>query len=172
MSIVQWITLVIAVFGAVLGVINTWRAMDRDRVKIRVTPKIAFVVDVSNSITVDRNSAHVQRLRAAGLPEKLAVEMVNLSNFPVTMSDAGFGRADQTRQTIFRPELTSGKTWPVRLEPREAVTAFTEIGIELDPAMMTQPIAYAKTDCGTVRYGTSSIFKEYVKSLRTIGGKQ
>jgi hypothetical protein len=30
------VTLPLTVLGAVLGVLNTWRAMDRDRVKLRV----------------------------------------------------------------------------------------------------------------------------------------
>lgn len=37
-SIVQAITLAIAVLGAVLGVINTWLGLDKSRVKLRVAP--------------------------------------------------------------------------------------------------------------------------------------
>jgi len=35
MNIVEGITLAIAVLGAVLGVMNTWQALDNSRVKLR-----------------------------------------------------------------------------------------------------------------------------------------
>lgn len=44
MSTLAAITLGIALLGAVLGILNTWRSFDRDRVKLRVVPKIAMPI--------------------------------------------------------------------------------------------------------------------------------
>jgi len=96
---------------------------------------------------------------------------VNLSAFPITISDAGFGRTAQGRHVFIRPEVTQGKTWPARLEPREAVTVFGRVGDNLDPAVMSKPVAYAETDCGVIQYGTSPIFRDYVVSLRSRHGE-
>jgi len=44
------LTLVLASIGAVLGVMNTWRAFDRDRLKLRVRPKQAIPVSPDSSV--------------------------------------------------------------------------------------------------------------------------
>jgi hypothetical protein len=49
MCLLQGVTLAIAVLGAALGVINTWHALDRTRVKLRVRPKHAIPVCEFNS---------------------------------------------------------------------------------------------------------------------------
>ena len=40
------------------------------------------------------------------------------------------------------------------------------IGEQLEPRIMQHPFAYAKTDCGVIRYGTSPIFQQYLEFLR------
>ena len=40
-TIVDGITLAIAVLGAALGIINTWKSIDKDRLKLKVIPKHA-----------------------------------------------------------------------------------------------------------------------------------
>ena len=74
---------------------------------------------------------------------------------------------------LIRPEVTEGKRWPARLEPREAITVFAPLGEKLHPAVMSEAVAYASTDCGITQYGTSPIFEAYVTALRgsfRIGG--
>ncbi len=41
-EIVKLVTFGQALLGAVLGVMNAWRNFDKDRVKLRVTPKSAI----------------------------------------------------------------------------------------------------------------------------------
>jgi hypothetical protein len=41
-TLAQWITLVVALVGAVLGIINTWQNLSKSRVKLRVLPKRAI----------------------------------------------------------------------------------------------------------------------------------
>ena len=63
--------LVFGVTGAVLGILNTWRAFDRDRVRLRVSPIWFF-----------RNDG-VQTVHTLG------VDVTNLSFFPVTVTSVG-----------------------------------------------------------------------------------
>ena len=168
----QNITLVTAIIGAVcgisgmiLGIINTCHQMSKNRVRLKVIPKIAFDIDANNTLTVDRHTESVSERFSKGIPFRLCIEVINLSAFPLTISDVGFGNIKKSRQYIFQPELTPGKTWPARLDSRESVVAYTKTGIRLNPKGMNKALAYAKTDCGVICYGTSPIFKEYVQKI-------
>jgi hypothetical protein len=70
-SIMQAITLAIAVLGAVLGVINTWIDLDKSRVKLKVTP------------------AHAIPVGGADPRLQFSLTITNLSSFAVTIDDAG-----------------------------------------------------------------------------------
>lgn len=70
--------------------------------------------------------------------EVVCVEVINLSSFPVTISEIGFGRRKDLRHFMYLPTLTNGKTWPPRLEARESVTAFGSDKAELDPKIVAE----------------------------------
>lgn len=143
MSIVESITLAIAVVGAVLGLFNTWQSIDKQRVKIRVRPKHAIPVGTADpGIT-------------------FCIEITNLSEFAVTISEAGvFFRGTEARGAYTQPILLDGKPWPRRLEPRSSVTVY---GQPPQPKP-GHPLrcAYARTECGVTRTGTSPAFKQLV----------
>ena len=129
----QVITLGIAGLGAVLGVMNTWQARRRDRLRLRVRP-IHFS-------TTAGEQGH-------------GIEVINLSTFAVTVEEIGFtmasGRADKgQRLAIVRPILSDGGPWPRRLEARGSVTAYFDLGTEAAQAGR----AYARTACGEIAYG-------------------
>lgn len=154
------ITLAIAVLGAVLGIINTLMQIDKSRIKIGVIPKIAFFVDdilVNSLLRPDATQ---------GSPEerRLCVEVVNLSSFPITVNEVGFGKRilSRARHVLVPPLILDGKPWPRRLEPREAVIVYTERGVRFSPQPSPKR-AYAATACGEVRYGTSKALKHFIK---------
>jgi hypothetical protein len=172
MTSIQIVTLVTAIVGAVcgicgavLGVINTWSQLSRNRVRLKVTPKVAYSVSETKVVACSKPTDLQARIAEAGSPSRLCVEIVNLSAFAVTVSDVGFGKVERRRHVLVDPEITPGKTWPTRLEPREAVTLYSKIGEQLDSTIMQHPFAYARTDCGVTRYGTSPIFREYLDDL-------
>src|ERR1041385_1896118 len=100
MGISDTITLVIAVIGAVLGILNAYRDFSRDRVKLRVVPKVAFNVGANNVITGDRPTSLMNQLLRDGCPARLCIEVINLSTFPITISAAGFGRVSERRHVL------------------------------------------------------------------------
>jgi hypothetical protein len=145
MTMVQGITLAIASVGAVLGVINTWSALDKSRVKLRVLPKHAIPVGSADP-----------RLT-------FCIEVTNLSDFAVTVEDVGvFYRGTNRRGSIILPMFFDAGGWPRRLEPRSSVTLYSET----PTASAGHPIkcAYATTQCGHTKTGTSPALKELAKA--------
>jgi hypothetical protein len=136
-SLIEGITLAIALLGAVLGVINTWQTLDKDRVKLRVVPKHAVPVGAADpSLT-------------------FCIEITNLSSFAVTVDETGvFYTGTEQRSAYVRPILFDGQGWPRRLEPRTSVTVYGQPPTSL----RGNPVkcAYARTACGVTQIGNST----------------
>jgi len=150
MSITEAITLAIAVLGAVLGVINTWRAIDRDRIKIRVCPIWSFINLAGNMQT------------------RFGVEITNLSSVPITVSQVGFLLSgDKEKQFVFMPECVDGGTFPRRMEPRTAMSALMTIGSEDNPTFGHVSCAFVTTACGKRITGTSPALRGLIQKHRS-----
>ena len=144
-TIIQGITLSIAVLGAVLGVINTWHDIDRSRIKLKVRPAHAIPV--------------------GGVDPRLTfcIEVTNLSTFAVTVNDVGvfyYGR--DRRGSFVNPVIIDGGSWPRRLEPRTSVTVYGQRP-ESGPDNRLK-CAYAKTQCGFTKTGSSPALKQIARS--------
>lgn len=104
-SVLQAVTLAIAFVGAVLGIINTWHAIDKSRVKLKVVPAHAFS-NISSEI-------------------EFSIEVTNLSAFAVTVNDVGvLFHGTKNRWAMGGSRLIDGGKWPRRLEPRSSVTLY------------------------------------------------
>jgi hypothetical protein len=168
MTTLETVTLVTAitgavcgVFGAVLSIINTWSQLTRNRVRLKVIPKVAFMLSNEIAQTTDRDDDLFRKMAENRRPARICIEIVNLGCVPVTISHVGFvlNKGGTTRE-IVAPEVTKGMKWPTRLDPREAVTAYAAIGAEIAEVAL-RGFAYAKTDCGYIRYGSSAAMREY-----------
>jgi hypothetical protein len=93
------LTIGAASVGAVLGVMNTWDAMNQRRVRLRVTP--AFVMTTQ------------------GDPLGVSIEVINLSAFPLTVAEIGFSAGGGRRIPIQAPKFLDNKPLPRRLESRD-----------------------------------------------------
>lgn len=140
-TLVQAITLSIAVLGAVLGLVNTWHGLDKSRVKLKVRPAHAIPVGGANpSLT-------------------FCVEVTNLSAFAVTVFDVGvFYHGSERRGSIIQPVLIDGGRWPRRLEPRSSVTVYSQR--PQSKSRESIKCAYARTECGVTKTGTSPALKQ------------
>jgi hypothetical protein len=141
----ELITFGLASLGAVLGVINIWRAINHDKPKLKVIPK--------------------QVIPFGGIDERInfCIEGINLSTFALTITEMGFlHRGTKTRSSLQPPLIIDGGTWPRRLEPRSSVTVYAHSGSITNE----HPIrcAYAKTDCGLTFKGTSGALKQLAKA--------
>lgn len=146
MTTIEGVTLSIAVLGAVLGLINTWHALDRSRVKLRVRPKHAIPVGAADP-----------RLT-------FCIEITNLSTFAVTIEETGvFYKGTDSRGAYGQPVLLDGGDWPRRLEPRSSVTVYGEPPTS-NPGHALK-CAYAGTACGVTCTGTSPAFKQLAQAI-------
>jgi hypothetical protein len=137
------ITIVLASLGAVLGVLNTWRAYDKDRPKIRVSPRKVIPVGP----TVDPRA-------------RLAIEVTNLSWFPLTVSEVGvLFRGTSERGVVIDLVLNDGGSFPRRLESRASFMAYLHPEA-FASAQHRVRAAYAKTDCGLTFTGNSPALQQ------------
>jgi hypothetical protein len=145
-TIVQAVTLSIAVLGAVLGIINTWHGLDKSRVKLKVRPAHAISAD--------------PRLT-------FCIEVTNLSAFAVTICDVGvFYKRTSLRGSFVPPVLIDGGSWPRRLEPRSSVTIYARRPVSSPERQISERqirIAYAKTECGYTKRGSSPALKQIAR---------
>ena len=143
-SWMDYVTLATAGVGAVLGIMNTWNAMNQQRVRIRVTPN--FVM------TLDRD------------PLGVSIEVINLSAFPVTVAEVGFMASNRGRMVVTNPSSYDGRSLPCRLEPRAAISIMfgpRDSGIP----NVALGSAYARTACGRNIRGNSPAGRQFGKMM-------
>jgi len=149
--IIAVIGAVCGILGAVLGVIHTLHQLGKSRVRLRVVPKQAHYVG-----------------RAGMSGPLMCIEVINLSDFPVTVSDVGFtsGTVKDARLAVIQPILHDGGSWPRRLDSRESVTVYCSQDLRYEKGLERVSRAYVQTDCGEVKYGKSPALTQYVSGQR------
>ena len=140
----------IALLGAGLGVLNYWRSIDKDKVKLKVTPS-RYVANRQNG---------------------LCIEVINLGFVPVTIKAISleFGR-EREWYYFGTAKYSTGTPLPHRLQPRESITALLPPDAHQQIDMKRLRCAFAKTACGLVFRGTSPVFKGWRKEHQ-LDGKQ
>ena len=148
----QYITLILATIGTVLGCVNTFDLLNKRRVRLRVVPQCA----VFNGDGVwTSTTQHDPR-------GTVCIEVTNLSAFPLTMQEVGYTLPAPNRASIVKPVLHDSKGWPRRLEPRDSVTVY---GVIADVPHNIRK-AFARTACGVKRFGNSAALDGLKRSWR------
>jgi hypothetical protein len=145
MDLVQAITLIVAVTGAVLGIVNTIDRLNRNRVRLKVVPAHAIPI--------------------GGWEDKgpmFCIDVINFSSFPVTISAIGFAYS-RMKAPILDPLMPDGESLPKRLEPHENVVVYYSIS-RLHPEIIGKAKkAYAQTSSGIIRTGKSGALKQLIR---------
>lgn len=151
----DFVTTFCDVLGAGLGIYNALHSRLQKRVKLKVVPKVAIPVRNGRGMLNDANPFREQRGLSPQQEKFGCIEVTNLSSFAVTVDDVGFTIKGDPRKnrraSVLQHILLDGRTWPCRLEPRTAVTAYFDLN-ELRGHLEK---AYALTECGAVGYGSS-----------------
>jgi hypothetical protein len=151
-----------ATIGMALGIYNFFKERRKDKVRLKITPKsVMQIIDGERRHSLT-NTGEFNPNRNAGL---FGMDIVNMSQFPVTIKHAGFIRkGTDNRLTIVIPIIDDGKEWPRKLEPREAVSIYGNLH-ELIKSNSLHLIksAYAETACGHVGKGTSGALKDLIE---------
>ncbi len=144
-TVFQAVTMAVASIGAVLGTMNTWISIDKNRVKLSLIPK------------------EVRRLGASTEEEThLSFDIINFSSFPIIISEIGvLYKNSKNRGYIFPPK----DDLPKKIEHRESYS----IGVTkkyLNPLNGNiVKCIYLKTDCGVMIKGTSKALKSMVDRI-------
>jgi hypothetical protein len=172
MTTLETVTLVTAItgaacgiLGAVLGIINTWNQVSKNRLRLRVRPFLAVVRQRSNGQYVGIARYSGEPFPPGSMP-CLGIQVVNLSSFSVTINEVGFRDPGcKGEKNNINPSDRCGDPLPKRLKPRESMSVYSDPGAKLEPSIARLAKAYAGTSCGQVAYGTSPAFEEYVGEL-------
>lgn len=141
---INFITFAIAVIGAILGIINTIYAIDKDRVKLKVYPVVGYTIG-----TKDLKERYI------------GIEIINLSIFPVSISQVGFilEKAIQ-RVAIIRPFTTQGSIYlPYKLPSREKITLYANYDSIMDNPVLIKCV-YCETECAILTKGKSKVIEQ------------
>ena len=130
-------TLVIAIIGAVTGILGTgisfwtaYRQVADDKVKLRVGASWAITSEAIDT-------------------PFLVISVTNVSRFPITLRETGLlTQGDKMRSICIRTTLNTGERFPVRMEPRTSLSVYYPPDFLTSPDNKTASCAYASTDCG------------------------
>ena len=149
------VTIILATVGTVLGCVNTVVLLNNRRVCLKVVPQSSFVEGdgIWSNRTRHMAGAHV------------CIEVINLSEFPVTITEVGYTMPSHKRLSITKPILLDGKGWPRKLEPRDSVSVYADVS-EI-PAGVRK--SFARTACGVMRFGSSPALEHLKGLLRNRG---
>lgn len=143
----DWITLGIALLGAVLGVWNAWQASRERAVRFRVRATQAIGLGGTGPIC-------------------LSIEVANLSSFPVTIEEVGLTvgkpRGSLPRRAMIPPDSIVRGSLPMRIEARHSGTIVCWARELPDDGYNH---AYARTSGGEIAYGTSPALIQWVRSV-------
>lgn len=157
--------LVFGFIGTCLGIFNTWKAGQKDKVQLKIIPKIY------------QNRPN-GRLSSSRIPtdlnerwDGLCVEIANVGFLSVTVDEIGL-QIDSEQRVVFRPELSGGEFLPKRLEPRTSISCF--IPSKMPNAILQEGLPFAKsfyatTACGITVQGSSKVAKWLIAKGRKSG---
>lgn len=165
LQIKDLVAIVTGVTGMILGIYNFVHSRRQDSVRLHVIPKASSYqgrgIDGREFYLDSVDEYSLEGRKAA---DTLAIEIVNMSKFPVTVDDVGLAPRRGNRMALAWPLIKDGGAWPRKLEPREAVTVYFDPAktLELD-GIATVKTAYASTVCGTTVFGTSNALRDYIR---------
>jgi hypothetical protein len=124
----EYVTLCIAVAGLALSIFNSWKAISKDKVKVRVSP--VWMTPLSHH------------------PSFVGTRVVNSGHVDVTITNASFMFADHS--TAYFPDraVDNGAPLPRRMEPRTAFTVVFPSATGDDLRLRKATAIFADTACG------------------------
>lgn len=152
MTTLELWTLGIAITGLFLGIRSAWRDYSRDRVRIRVVPKVAYPAGGEGKVVTFPGGG-----RFDGRPH-FAIDIINAGAFPVTVREVGFRLAGRDKWSSLVPLVDRGP-WPRRLESHDGLTLYSPAPEELGLDVRMLRGAYATTSEGRTFTGTSKAIK-------------
>lgn len=145
-AVLEWGTLVIAIYAAAIGTFNYLQERRRDQARFDVIPSIA-------------------RLKSGGF--RLVIEVANLSSFDILIAEMGFRLRGDVTSRVFHPSPISGHSLPIRLSPRTSVNLFVPTAAHEDSLRRLIKCIYVKTADGVLVKSNNSALKAFIQDPPT-----
>ena len=168
---IKVVALILGTIGTLLGVINFFRSVWDERVRLRIVPSLAY--PQGEGMLHDTKAPRIEALTAQlGMPT-IAIEVTNFSKFPVTVAEVGLcdGDIEAARSPFQIPRFLRGAaddTWPRRVEARDTLSVYSTQNHGGEYEFTDRTRAYAKTSCGHVAFGCSDALREWTRVQRLI----
>jgi len=151
-----------ALIGAVLGVVNLLHQLKSDSVRLKLTPLAAHRLSSGPSGDTIYFTDANKLFQKERPPESIGFHVVNLSLFPVTVSEIGFNaRGSRKRCSVHQPKSDKNGSLPLTMDSRTSATFYVYLAnIEETTQKNGIDFAYVKTECGIVTNKKSSLLSE------------
>ena len=142
-----------AVIGMFMGIKNYLNDRKKDRVNLKITPKVKGKGPNGQSLFIVSESEFDIETSA----NLFAIEIVNLSAFPLVISEVGLmSQATMDKVIIPFPLITGEGKLPHKLTERDSITIYGSLDdIAQSQLIGTLNLAYVKTACGHTESSTS-----------------
>jgi hypothetical protein len=155
-----------AMVGMALGIFNFFVERRKQTVMLKVTPKATSICGYlpDGKEAIKYSTAH---FNLRGTPDGLAIEVLNLSLFPITINEVGFHAPKrEKRLAVPIPRLLDDGKWPRRLESREKVIVHVDLVslLESEDLHLVKAV-YATSDCGKYSKGESKALSDLLSQV-------
>ena len=166
MTLGEVVVTVAAFIGAILGIWNVIWNWRQTKVKLRVSPAVYIMYDSAGN-AFQQPATTINKLSECEEPSEMSIDILNLSNFPVRITEIGFKQSlnKKSRWAIFRNYPERGDSIPKTLEPRQSMSYILQLS-DFWGRQETKYItaAYAKTECGAIQFGKSEALKSIIEN--------
>ena len=184
MTALDLITLGIASAGLLLAMINTYWAIRRDRVRLKVEP--IWLMDHGNHIDRAGNPTGVLVATSTrpDAPERLSgghigIRVINQGDTPVTITQVGFYTARwyeakkdfRGKWTPVLSDFLEAVELPRRLEPKDSLQIATAASTGSSKTLARTRKVYVRTACQTECYATSALLRRLARDARATSSK-
>jgi len=169
LAYIKDIVVTIAAFvGMGLGCYNFWNEKNKEKVNIKVTPKSVLRKNLdSNANEIICTSEN--EFKIENEPNLFVIEIVNLSKFPIRISQVGFLVTGTEKRLSILPDSKLGNNfeWPKKLDVREAVTVYLPLKDIIEFQDLSKICcAFAETECGHIGSGTTTALKQLTSFIQ------
>lgn len=190
-SVITFVTLLIAIAGFVLGVINTLWQFNQSRVKVKLSMRLIARDEISSNykhesaffLPTDDLDSVVRIFHHRGRYSPfICINVANLSSFAIHVEEMGFCSrfyGSLLERLFFKVLKTSSKRFPLRqpsfrndgvgwlsaIEPRANIAFYFRCSV-FGPAIFKSKCVYIRTSCGAIkRLNISGAHKALNKAL-------
>ena len=153
----ELINRILGIVGTASGLIATAVSLYTLRYQL-LSDKVSLQVSSYNVLPVSRDGSD--------FPPTISIEVVNLSKFPVRVTNIGIENHDRSTCIFFDALIQPQGQLPCTVNPRESVTLYVDSSSCLEPRLNAAKTVFAATACGLKFRERRSAIMKRIESVR------